>query len=258
MTSLAGKVVIVTGGAGLLGQAFVTAIAQNGGTAVIADIDAGRGAEVAAQLCVKTGTQRVTFAKVDITDRASIEELINSVASQHGRIDAVVNNAYPRNKNYGRKFEDVEYADFCQNMNMHLGGYFLVSQAFAKHFCAVGEGNIVTVSSIYGVIAPRFDIYEGTVMTMPVEYAVIKSALLHLSQYMMRYFKGSGIRFNCVSPGGIFDHQPEAFLKAYKTYAQNKGMLDPADLTGALVFLLSDDSKYINGQNLIVDDGWSV
>lgn len=95
-------------------------------------------------------------------------------------------------------------------------------------------------------------------MTMPVEYAAIKSALQHLSTYFMRYYKGTALRFNCISPGGIFDHQPESFLLRYKQYAQYKGMLDPSDVVGALVFLLSDLSLFVNGQNLVIDDGWSV
>lgn len=95
-------------------------------------------------------------------------------------------------------------------------------------------------------------------MTMPVEYAAIKSALIQLNQYMVKYFHGSGIRFNCLSPGGIFDFQPDSFIKKYSAYSQSKAMLDAVDIVGTLVFLLSDQSYYINGQNIIVDDGWSI
>ena len=93
-------------------------------------------------------------------------------------------------------------------------------------------------------------------MTSPVEYAVIKSGLIHLTKYMAKYFKGKNIRVNSISPGGIYDKQDKNFLKKYKEKCLNKGMLDKKDLTGTLIYLLSDMSSYVNGQNIIVDDGY--
>lgn len=251
-------VVVITGGAGLLGQTFVRAVVQQGGRPVVADIRLGAAEQVAAQINDELGAERVSAVEIDITSKSSLQRAISHLQARYGQIDALVNNAYPRNKHYGRKFEDVEYADFCENLNLHLGGYFLASQQFAQFFKGQGHGNIITISSIYGVIAPRFEIYADTPMTMPVEYAAIKSALIHLNEYMLKYFQGTGIRFNCISPGGIFDSQPEPFLKKYAAYAQSKGMLDPTDIAGTLTFLLSDQSRFINGQNIVVDDGWSI
>lgn len=252
------KVIVITGGAGLLGKEFAKAIVAHGGNPVIADIR-GKEAHLAAQeLNDEFGRECALSVEMDITSKASLLNAISQVHSSTGHVDALVNNAYPRNKNYGRKFEDVEYSDFCENVNLHLGGYFLASQQFAMFFKKQGGGNIITLSSIYGVVAPRFDVYEGTNMTMPVEYAAIKAALIHLTAYMFRYFQGSGVRFNCLSPGGIADAQPNTFIDKYLKYADSKGMLSPTDITGALVFLLSDYSRYITGQNIVVDDGWSV
>lgn len=251
------QVVVITGGAGLLGQTFTRAVAAQGGRPVIADIRIEAAEEASYQLNTELGGNRVSAIELDITSKASLQRATKDLQSRFGRIDALVNNAYPRNKNYGRKFEEVEYYDFCENVNLHLGGYFLASQQFALYFREQGRGNIITVSSIYGVMAPRFDIYADTCMTMPVEYAAIKSALIHLNAYMLKYFQGTGIRFNCLSPGGIFDSQPASFLKKYAEYSQSKGMLEPTDIAGALTFLLSDQSKYINGQNIVIDDGWS-
>ena len=128
----------------------------------------------------------------------------------------------------------------------------------AEYFQKQGYGNIINIASIYGVTAPKFEIYENTAMTMPVEYAAIKSAVIHLTKYMAKYLKGSHIRVNSISPGGIFDKQPEAFLSAYKKLCNDKGMLDPVEITNALLFLIGDMSSYINGHNLVVDDGFSV
>jgi NAD(P)-dependent dehydrogenase (short-subunit alcohol dehydrogenase family) len=169
-----------------------------------------------------------------------------------------VNNAYPRNKNYGKHFFDVEYDDFQENLALNLGGYFTTSQQFAQYFKKQNYGNIINISSIYGVVAPKFEIYNRTTMTVPVEYATIKSGLIHLTKYMAKYFKGMNIRVNTLSPGGILDNQDENFVKQYKNVCLNKGMLDKSDLKGTLVYLLSDMSKYVNGQNIVVDDGFII
>ena len=116
----------------------------------------------------------------------------------------------------------------------------------------------MTISSIYGVNAPRFEIYENTPMTMPVEYAAIKSAVLQLNRYLASYISDSRFRVNSVSPGGILDQQPGSFLEAYKKQTLGAGMLKPEDITGSIMFLLSDASRYINGQNIVVDDGFSL
>lgn len=252
---LDGKLVVVTGGCGLIGRTFVRSIAEAGGTAIIADLDQVAGQKLAAEMNA-FGT--ADYVSLNITDAQSIDAAIQELSTKYGRIDALVNNAYPRNKNYGRKFFDVEYQDFCENIGMNLGGYFLASQKFASYFKEHDGGNIINISSIYGVMAPRFSVYDNTPMTMPVEYAAIKAGLVHLTKYMAQFFKGDHIRVNALSPGGVLDQQPQPFLDAYKSHCGEKGMLAPDDLAGTLLFLLSDLSKYVNGQNIVVDDGFSL
>lgn len=247
------KVVVVTGGAGAIGQCFVEAIAKDGGIAVIADVDL----DAAELLASKVGGQ-VDALTLDITNIESITSVIEGLMQKYGRIDAVVNNAYPRNKNYGRKLEEVTYEDFCKNVNMHLGGYFLVAQQFCSAFKKQGYGNVINMSSIYGSIVPRFEVYEGTKMTMPVEYAAIKAGVEHLTRYFAQYYKGAGIRVNSLSPGGIEANQPKIFIEAYNKRCASKGMLNSKDLEGALIFLLSNKSNFMTGQNLIIDDGYSL
>ena len=248
------KIVVVTGGAGLLGKTFCQEIANNGGVAVVAEYDIA----IAQKLCTSLQNDNIVPAQINITDKDSIIALINNISQKYGKIDALVNSAYPRNKNYGKHFFEVTYDDFCENIGMNLGGYFLTSQFFAKYFYEQGYGNIINLASIYGVIAPRFENYDNTPMTMPLEYAAIKSGLIHLSKYMAKYFKGKNIRVNTISLGGIEDKQPEAFLKAYKEFCLNKGMLNPNDIAGTLIYLLSDLSKFVNGQNIVVDDGFTL
>jgi NAD(P)-dependent dehydrogenase (short-subunit alcohol dehydrogenase family) len=251
------KVVVITGGAGTLGRAFTAAIVRHGGTVIVADRDIDAAEKVAMSL-ESVGPGRAHAMAMDITDADSINTAISAIHGQHGKVDAVVNNAYPRNPRYGRKMEEVVYADFCDNVGMHLGGYFVVAQQFAAAFKAQGHGNIINMSSIYGVVAPRFEVYESTPMTMPVEYAAIKAGVLHLTRYFAQYLKGTGIRVNAISPGGILDKQPQAFLDRYNALCATKGMLDKDDIAGTLVFLLSDASTYVNGQNIVVDDGFTL
>jgi NAD(P)-dependent dehydrogenase (short-subunit alcohol dehydrogenase family) len=254
---LSKKIIVVTGGAGVLGRHFCAEIVKHGGVAVVADCDLDSVATVVAELNqVRSGGCEA--ASLDITNQKSVEALIANLHEKFGRIDAVVNNAYPRNKNYGRKLEDVTYEDFCENVGTHLGGYFLVAQKFGLYFRDHVGGNIVNISSIYGMMAPRFEIYAGTSMTMPVEYSAIKSAVIQLTRYFASYFKGAGIRVNSLSPGGILGTQPASFLDGYNGYCASKGMLLPSDVVGALLFLLSDQSQFMTAQNLIVDDGFSL
>ena len=252
------KVVVVTGGAGLIGKEFIKAIVENNGIAIIADINEKIGQEVKEALSKELNSKNIDFVKLDITSKDSLGACINYLHDKYKRIDALVNNAYPRNKNYGRHFFDVEYSDFIENLGLNLGGYFAASQQFARYFKEQGYGNIINICSIYGVVAPKFEIYNNTTMTMPVEYAAIKSGLIHLTKYMAKYFKGMNIKVNALSPGGIFDNQPEPFLEKYKDQCLNKGMLNNSDLKGTLVYLLSDMSRYVNGQNIVVDDGFSI
>ena len=255
---LKGKVVVITGGAGLIGQEFVKTVAKNQGVAIIADIDKVKAEVIEEKLKNILKCNSIDSVELDITSKKSIDEVILHVDGKYGRIDALVNNAYPRNNNYGKHFFEVDYNDFIDNVGMNLGGYFITSQIFSKYFQNQGYGNIINISSIYGVIPPRFEIYDNTSMTTPVEYAAFKSALIHLTKYMAKYFKGMNIRVNTISPGGVLDGQRENFLKAYNSQCASVGMLNKDDINGSLLFLLSDLSKYVNGQNILVDDGFSL
>ena len=251
------KRIVVVGGAGLLGSALCNALAAAGARLAIADRDGAAAQTLAAAISEEFRSEPLVI-ETSITEKSSIEAMIARAVGEFGGIDGLVNAAYPRNSRYGRKFEDVEYADFCENVDLHLGGYFLVSQRILEYFKQAGGGSLLNISSIYGVVAPRFEIYRDTPMTMPVEYAAVKSALLHLTRYMAKYYAGTDIRVNALSLGGLLDRQPEAFLGAYKQYCLDKGMLDPQDIVGTIVFLMSDASRYVNGQNIIVDDGFTL
>lgn len=252
---LFGKRIVVVGGAGLLGAHVCEAIITAGAHCIIADVSLDRAESVALQI-EKSGLNRPAVVEVSIINEESVDKMIEQSSDIMGKIDGLLNTAYPRNKNYGRKFEDVKYQDFCENIDLHLGGYFLVSQKILEYFKRNGGGSLLNMSSIYGISAPRFDVYDNTQMTMPVEYAAIKAGIVNLTKYMAKYYKGNEIKVNCLSLGGLKDKQPESFLNKYRDYCLDKGMLDSSDISGTIVFLFSNMSKYINGQNIIVDDGF--
>lgn len=252
------KVIVITGASGRLGTTFCRTVLHAGGKLVATDLNKPAAQATLAGLVDTHGTDNVLPLSVDTTDAGSIDRCIDAALAHFGKVDALVNNAYPRNERYGRRFESVTYSDFVDNVGMHAGGYFLACQRFLEHFKRQGHGNIVNMSSIYGVVAPRFGIYAGTEMTMPVEYAVIKAGIIHLTKYIASYHRGMRIRCNAISPGGIRDGHSKEFLAQYAADASDKGMLEPTDISGALAFLLSDASAYVNGQNIVVDDGWTL
>ncbi len=253
---LNGHVVVVTGAAGTIGAPVCSAIAASGGVPVVADIDAD-----AAKATVE-GLHRAGFeadwAQVDITDSAALDSLIFDVNASRGRVDAVVNSAYPRGASYGRAVEDVTYADFCDTVDVHLGGYFLVAQRFGRYFRGRGTGSIVNLASIYGVFPPDFTMYEGTTMTMPVEYAATKAGVVSLTRYFAQYYLPYGVRCNAVAPGGVREDQPASFQTAYDARSGQRGLLEPEDIAGTVVFLVSDAARHVTGQVIVVDDGWSL
>lgn len=255
---LEGKVIVVAGGAGLLGREFAKAIVLQRGTAILADIALASAETALADVRKSAPESKSAACAVDITQPASVDALIAEVKKRYGRVDGLVNAAYPRTPNYGRQFFDVEYGDFCTNVDTHLGGYFLTCQRFALAMSQAGGGSIVNIASIYGVIAPRFEIYAGTGMTMPVEYAVIKAGIVQLTRYLAKLLKGTGVRVNTISPGGIEDGQPAVFLENYRRHCQTKGMLDCTDINGTLIYLLSAGSAFVTGQNIVVDDGFTL
>lgn len=249
------KKILVAGAAGLLGSELVKELIQQGAKVVAADINIERLQERFSEGYSNVNRSNLELKQIDLSNKDLVVSLFDSIDGLTG----AVNCSYPRNKNYGKHFYDVAIEDFNENISLNLGSSFLFMQQCADHFNKNKTPfSLVNISSVYGVIAPKFDIYENTPMTMPVEYAAIKSGLIHLSKYVTKYVANSNFRVNVVSPGGIFDNQPSDFLKAYKDETFGKGMLDVKDVLGTIVFLLSSMSDLVNGQNIVVDDGFSV
>lgn len=245
--------VLVVGAAGLLGAALVKELLNQGAKVLATDVSLADLSDRMRDLDVTADEAVLQLQQVDITDKHAVIEFFESL----DQITGAVNCTYPRNSNYGNHFFDVTLDDFNENLSMNLGSSFFFMQQCAAYFLRkTTRLSLVNVSSVYGIIAPKFEIYNGSEMTMPVEYAAIKSGLVHLSKYVTKYVGDSRFRINLVSPGGIFDHQPTAFLDAYRRETFGKGMLDVGEVLGSIVYLLSDNAQYVNGQDIVVDDGF--
>lgn len=245
------KTAIVTGGAGLIGRGIVKALHEFGAEVYIADIDKNKADELIKDVAVK-------FVYLDITSDDSIQKALSEVIKKSGKIDILINCAYPRTKDWGMKFENIPFSSWKTNLDNHLGGYFLCCQKAAEQMKAKGGGAIINLSSIYGVVAPDFSIYEGTEMTMPAAYSAIKGGIISLTKYIATYYGGYNVRANTISPGGIFDNQPKSFVEKYTKKTPLKRMGVPDDIIGAVIFLASDASSYITGQNILIDGGWTA
>jgi NAD(P)-dependent dehydrogenase (short-subunit alcohol dehydrogenase family) len=252
---LEGKTILIVGAGGLLGAKLTQSVLNQGAEVIAADIDMNALSTSLGNCGVDCASSKISLKQIDICS----EDSVCAFFKESHIIDGAVNATYPRNKTYGAHFYDVSQESFNENLSLHLGSAFLFTRSCAKYFRnRLLPFSLVNVSSIYGVVAPKFQIYEGTSMTMPVEYAVIKSGLVHLSKYVVNYVNDSRFRINLVSPGGIEDGQPELFQQKYKQETLGQGMLRVDDVLGSIMFLLSDQAFFMNGQNLIVDDGFTL
>jgi len=252
MKDIKNKVVVLAGGCGKLGLSFAHSIIAHGGKVAIFDISEKSGKQIEKKYKKKS----LVYFKCDIKNANQIDACFGKVNQLFGKIDAVVNSTYPLPKKIRTKFENLNMNFLSNELKNHLGAAIIFSQRAIRYFLKKGKGNIIHISSIHGVNVPKFEHYRGTKMMAPIEYCSVKSGIISMVKYLAKYYKGKKIKINSLSPGGISNNQSKKFIKRYKSSCLNKGMLDPEDINGTLLFLLSDTSKYVNGQNIVVDDGW--
>lgn len=254
---LSGKTVLVTGAAGRIGSSVAKHVLASGANVVLSDIAFDRLKRLEADLNLEfPGKSFIVEANL-VTD-GGIDYLLEQAHELAGVITSAVHCAYPVSAQWGSRIEDLNLACLFQDLSMQLGGAILFSKKIIEYFRLCEGGDLVHISSIQGISAPKFDHYEGTQMTSPVEYAAIKSGIIAITRWLAKYFANQGIRVNCVSPGGVLDDQPSVFLERYRQSCTNIGMLSADQVASAIVYLLSPQAAAINGHNLIVDDGWSL
>ena len=267
---LAGRVAIVTGGAGLLGRQHGAILAAAGAHVVLLDLPSTDPARHAAALGAEHGPACQGLA-VDITDEASIERARVAVLARFGRVDILINNAANNPKvedasadKPWSRLEHFPVAQWNADIAVGLTGAFLCSRVFGQDMVVRNAGVIVNVASDLGVIAPDQRLYrqdgiaEDRQPVKPVTYSVVKTGLLGLTRYLATYWSTHNVRVNAISPGGVHDGQPEQFLHRIRDLIPMGRMARMDEYHGAILFLCSDASSYMTGQNLIVDGGRTI
>ncbi len=243
--TLQDKIVIVTGGSGLIGSKIVEDLNAQGAVVINFDINTDTDWEKGTVFC-------------DITSDVDIKRAVSSVIARYSRIDGLVNNAYPRTKDWGVKFEEILPSSWRSNVDMQLNSVFYLCQLVLEQMKLQKSGAVVNIASIYGVVGNDFTIYEGYGGTSPAAYSAIKGGVINFSRYLASYYGKYAVRVNCVSPGGIIDRQHQSFIDRYEQKVPLKRMGRAEEIAPAVSFLLSDRSSYITGHNLMVDGGWTA
>lgn len=264
---LTGKTALITGAAGLLGPKHAEAIMEQNGNVIISDRDYERAIKVAKQLNEKYDCMRALPVHMDVTDKESVETVINS----HQRIDILINNAAkdPKvKKDAGltpeTRFEVMTEEYWKEGIDAIINGTFLCSQAAANKMLTHGGGVIVNISSDLGVIAPDQRLYrregveEDQQNVKPITYSAAKWAVIGMTKYLATYYASRGIRVNALSPSGIYNDHPEDFNKKLSSIIPMGRMSHIDEYKGAIMFLCSDASSYMTGENLIIDGGKTV
>ncbi|MHA8057418.1 SDR family oxidoreductase [Aquirufa nivalisilvae] len=263
---LTGKTAIVTGGIGILGRQFCSILAEFGANVAVVDIQYDSAIDFAAELESKFGQKSAGFY-CDVTNPESVEQMVNDVIAIFGEINILHNNAAGKSNNLTQFFAPLEEYDldqWNQIMDINIGGMFLVAKYVGKVMVEQNKGgSIIQTSSIYGIMGPDNRIYEGSYylehqINTPAVYAASKSAVVGLTKYLATYWASKGIRVNTITPGGVESGQNDIFKQKYSNRVPLNRMGKSHEIAGALLYLASDASSYVTGQNMVVDGGLSA
>jgi NAD(P)-dependent dehydrogenase (short-subunit alcohol dehydrogenase family) len=238
---LKNKVIIITGGMGLIGRAFSEACAQYGANVVIADRQ-GAGAEEHAAELAKTYNNEMLGITFDVGKREDVEKLKKAALDKFGGIDGLVNCHQNKTAKFFAKYEEYKDEDWDAVIETNLKGTYLTCQVIGCYMAETGRGSIINMPSTYSVVAPNQNLYKGTNIGCPAAYSASKGGVMALSQYLSTYWADKGVRVN----------------QNFANFSPLKRMSYNHEVAGAAIFLLSDASSYVTGHNLVVDGGWTA
>lgn len=251
--SLTGKVVILTGAAGLYGRGLAVRLASAGATLVVASRSLDKLTAIAEE--ETAAGHSVVAEPLDLASPESIQKLTESVYRRFGRIDGLVNNAYLRVMKGG---PNAPVEQWEESLRANATGLLGITRACGEIMCAQASGSIVNIGSMLGLVGPNPWLYEGTPMSASPDYFFNKGGMASLTRYFASYYGPDNVRVNCLAPGGYFNHQDPKFLQRYEKLTMLGRMANDDDLAGAVIFLLSDASAYITGANIPVDGGYTA
>lgn len=250
LLSLKGKIILVTGGAGNYGKCIVEGLAEADGTVIIASRNMEKLQEVSGKF--RSAGLDVHAMQVDQGDHCSVIALKEEIIRKFGKLDVFVNNAVSR----PMKDYDDSMGNFAESMRVNATGMMDILREMGSLVEENSGGSIINISSMMGMFGPDLSNYEGTKMgTPPPDYFFHNAGLINLTRYLARVFAGKNVRVNCISPGGLFNNQPQQFLDNYCKKVPLKRMANPDDIKGLVVLLASDAGAYINGENILMDGG---
>jgi NAD(P)-dependent dehydrogenase (short-subunit alcohol dehydrogenase family) len=257
---LNGRVVVITGGGGILGRRLTAALADHGGLVAVLDRDATKAEEAVAN---SGYPDRVRAYVTDVTDRPDIERTLGQIEQDLGSPAVLVNNAAAKSPNFFSPFEQFPLEDWCAVLDSNLTSAMLCCQVFGGAMVRRAAGSVINVLSVYGVVAPDQRIYvgslyEGHPINSPAVYSASKAGLWGLTQYLAAYWGAAGVRVNAITPGGVFSGQNDQFVKNYSARVPLGRMAGDDEISGAVLFLASDASSYVTGHNLVIDGGLTV
>lgn len=262
---LTGKVAVVTGGVGILGRQFCAGLTDFGAHVAVVDLDEAKAVAFASELTGGFGVPCLGVA-CDVTDPVSVKSMAARVESELGAIDILHNNAASKGSDLKKFFtptEDFPPETWREVMAVNLDGMFLVAREIGRKMAERGKGSIIQTASIYGPMGPDQRIYEGSeymglcINTPPV-YSASKAGVIGLTRHLATYWAAKGVRVNTLTPGGVESGQNTLFNSRYSARVPMGRMARSDEMVGALVFLASDASSYVTGQNIMVDGGLSA
>ena len=260
LMTMGGRTALVTGGAGFIGRAAGEVLAEAGANVVLADMDGAAAKETAEALAATFGVSASGVA-IDLADEAAVRDLPVRVHADYGGLDVIVHAAAfvgtSDLEGWVVPFEEQTADTWRAAMDVNLTSLFVLVQAALPYLKEKGMGSVIGLSSIYGVDGPDMRLYEGLDMGNPAAYAASKGGMIQLARWMATVLAPE-VRVNTITPGGIYRNQPETFVKRYEDRTPLSRMGTEEDMKGALMYLASDLSRYVTGQNLIVDGGWTV
>lgn len=264
MFRLDGKVSIVTGASGIIGSQVVRGLLEQGSKVAALDINKETCSSLMSELSTFEKSGQLIPVICDVASQDSVQNAISTIVNKWGKIDVLHNNAATKSSNldaFFASYEEYSLDEWRKIMNVNVDGMFLMSQAVGKQMIKQGTGgSIIQTASIYGVVAPDHRIYEGSFylnrqISSPAVYSVSKGAVVMLSRYLSTYWANKKIRVNTIVPGGVESGQNDTFKQNYSRRIPLGRMAQSYEMVGTIVFLASDASTYITGQEIFVDGG---
>ena len=236
------KNVVLVGGSGLIGASIADFLSKKKRNVFIIDI-------------IKPKNKIINFFKPNGNDEKSILKTLKKVIKKIKKIDALINCAYPISKYSYEKENKVNKEKIIFDFDNHFGFFYNYTKVYLNYFLKRKTGQIINFSSIYGASVPRFEIYKGTNLHMPIQYGISKTSINYLTKFYSEKYKKTKIKLNIISPGGIYNNQSKTFVKNYSKFTFSKRMLDPKDINFVIDKLICKEKK-ISGKNFIVDHGF--